>query len=101
MICQTCGLPKELCVCESIAKETQKITVSIIRKKYGKKYTLIDGFDEKEIDLDTLTKNLKAKFACGGTHKKDAIELQGDHKSEVREFLIKKEGFAPDTIVVK
>lgn len=101
MICQTCGLPKELCVCESIAKESQKITVSIIRKKYGKKYTLIDGFDEREIDLDALCKKLKARFACGGTIRKNAIELQGDHKGDVREFLITKEGFAPDTIIVK
>jgi len=101
MICQTCGLPKELCVCESIAKETQKITISTIRKKYGKKYTLIEGFDEREIDLEGLCKKLKARFACGGTIRKDSIELQGDHKADVREFLISKEGFTPDTIVVK
>ncbi|MBD3318612.1 stress response translation initiation inhibitor YciH [Candidatus Woesearchaeota archaeon] len=97
-ICQTCGLPQELCVCESIAKETQKITISIIRKKYGKKYTLIEGFEE--IDLNSLCKRLKAKFACGGAVKKDSIELQGDHKQRVKEFLI-AEGFAPETIVVK
>lgn len=100
-ICATCGLPQELCVCESIAKETQKINVTIIKKKYGKKYTLIDGFDEKEIDLDSLCKRLKSKFACGGTVKKSSIELQGDHKQNVKEFLIQKEGFAPETIVVK
>jgi translation initiation factor 1 len=99
-VCQTCGLPSDLCVCESIAKETQKITVRIIRKKYGKKYTLIEGFDPKEIDLDGLSKKLKAKFACGGTAKKDSIELQGDHKVHVKDFLI-GEGFAPETINVK
>jgi translation initiation factor 1 len=99
-ICQTCGLPQELCVCESIAKESQKITVSIIRKKYGKKYTLIEGFDQKEIDLNALCKKLKAKFACGGATKGSAIELQGDHKQKVRDFLM-MEGFGPETIVVK
>ena len=100
-ICQTCGLPKELCVCESIAKETQKITVSIIKKKYGKKYTLIDGFDQKEINLDALSKKLKAKFACGGTIRENGIELQGDHKQKVKDFLVANEGFAPETIVVQ
>lgn len=100
-ICQTCGLPDELCVCESIAKETQKITIKIIRKKYGKKYTLISGFDQKEIDLNSLAKKLKAKFACGGTSKKDFIELQGDHKQKVKEYLVDVEGFAPETILVK
>ena len=35
-ICPKCGLPKELCVCDIIAKETQKITVKIEKKKFGK-----------------------------------------------------------------
>ena len=100
-ICPTCGLPNELCVCESIAKETQKITIKIIKKKYGKKYSVIEGFDEKEIDLDALCKKLKAKFACGGTSKKNFIELQGDHKQKVKSFLVEVEGFSPETIIVK
>ena len=36
-ICTMCGLPKELCVCETIAKESQKIEVKIEKKKFGKK----------------------------------------------------------------
>jgi len=100
-VCATCGLPKDLCVCESIAKETQKITIAIDKRKFGKKYTIIDGIDAKEIDVDGLCKRLKAKLACGGTAKDGRIELQGDHKSKVREFLIKDEQFSPETIVMK
>jgi translation initiation factor 1 len=40
-ICTTCGLPKELCVCETIAKEAQKIVVTTTKKKFGKVYTVI------------------------------------------------------------
>ena len=100
MVCPTCGLPKDLCVCESIAKETQKITIGMENKKFGKKYTVIEGIDAKEIDLDGLCRRLKAKFACGGTVKEGRIELQGDHTAKVKQFLIDEEKFAPETIVI-
>ncbi len=99
-VCVTCGLPKELCVCESIAKETQAITIELEKKKFGKVYTVISGLDEKEIDLDELAKKLKSKFACGGTIKDGRVELQGDHKLKVKDFLATI-GFAPETIMVK
>lgn len=99
-ICSTCGLPKELCVCETIAKENQLIEVRIEKRKFGKQYTVVTGIDTKEIDMDQLVKKLKNKFACGGTAKGGKIELQGSHKQRVREALIEI-GFAPETIVVK
>ena len=99
-VCPNCGLPKELCVCESIAKESQKIIVTIEKKKFGKKYTVIEGIDEKEIDLKDLAKKLKSKFACGGTAKEGKIELQGDHKQKVKETLVQL-GFAQETIEIR
>lgn len=107
-VCVRCGLPQELCVCESIAKETQKVTIEIVQKKFGKKYTIISGISD--IDLDQLAKQLKAKLACGGTVKEGRIELQGgggdtgaaerDHKQKVRDLLVQM-GFAPESIVIK
>ena len=99
-ICNKCGLPKELCVCENIAKESQEIKVYTIKKKFGKLNTVIDGIDIKQIDIKDLTKKLKNHLACGGTSKEGKIELQGDHKFKVQEEL-KKLGFPPDTINVK
>ena len=99
-ICSRCGLPKELCVCETIAKESQKITITSLKRRFNKMYTVIEGIDEKEINLKELGKKLKSKFACGGTVKENRIELQGDHKQKVREFLIQT-GFAPETIDIK
>lgn len=99
-ICTICGLPKELCVCETIAKEGLKVTVKIIKKKFGKKYTAIEGVNDKDINLKELTKKLKEKFACGGTCKEGTIELQGDHKQRTKEVLIQM-GFAPETIEVQ
>ena len=66
-ICSTCGLPKELCVCETIAKESQEITLSLESKKFGKMYTIIKGIDEKEIDISDLTKKLKSNPVRGNS----------------------------------
>lgn len=99
-ICTKCGLPKELCICETIAKEGQQIKVKTEKRRYGKLMTLITGISHKEINLKEVAKKLKSKFACGGTVKADTIELQGDHKNKVKEELIKL-GFAEETISVE
>ncbi|MBS3126168.1 translation initiation factor [Candidatus Woesearchaeota archaeon] len=99
-ICTTCGLPKELCVCESIAKESQRIKVYLDKKKFNRIYTVVVGINDKEIDIKDLTKKLKNKFACGGTVKDGRIELQGDHKQKVKQQLVEL-GFGPETIDVR
>ena len=98
-ICPKCGLVKELCVCETIAKESQLIKVFLERKKFKKYCTIIEGIDQKEIDIRDLAKRLKGRFACGGTVKGGKIELQGDHKSKVKSILVSM-GFQPDSIEV-
>lgn len=99
-ICNVCGLPKELCVCEQIARESQKITAKIVKKKFGKQYTMIEGINTSEIDIKDVAKKLKNKFACGGTAKDGYIELQGNHLAKVAEALMGI-GFAPETIEIK
>ncbi len=96
-ICNKCGLPKELCICETISKEAQVIKIRTIKKRFGKISTIVEGIDEKNIDIPTLTKKLKGLLACGGTHKNGKIELQGEHVQKVRNALI-KEGFAEESI---
>ena len=99
-ICPKCGLPKELCVCETIAKEEQRIKVRTIKRTFGKQITLIEGINQKEINLIDLAKKLKSKFACGGTVKENSVELQGTHASKVKSELIKL-GFDPASIEIK
>ena len=96
-VCQKCGLPNELCVCETIAKEVQKIRIQMVKRRYGKPYTVVSGIDTKDINAKELTKNLKAKLACGGTLKDNVIELQGSHQRKVKEILIAM-GFPEDQI---
>jgi translation initiation factor 1 len=93
-------LPKELCVCEEIAREQQRINVYSIKRKFGKKVTIVEGIDEKQLDIKALTKTLKSKLACGGTAKEGRIELQGNHKVRVKEVLVEM-GFSPEMIDMK
>ena len=96
-ICHKCGLPKEACVCEVIAKSKQKIKVELVKKRYGKMVTTISGIDSKDVDVKGLAKELKSDLACGGTVKNNEIELQGEHVKKVREKLISL-GFSDDSI---
>ena len=86
-ICPVCGLPKELCMCEEIAREQQTVRISIDSRRYGKTVTVIDGIDENDIDINDLAKPLKNSCAAGGTCKDGRIELQGDHKKKVKAVL--------------
>src|SRR3989344_4772864 len=90
------GLPSETDVFEEIAKSEQQIKVITETRRYGKKITLVQGFD-KHVDIKEIGKKLKEGLACGGTVKNGIIELQGDHKRSVKPMLVKL-GF-PDSSI--
>jgi len=97
-VCPNCGLPKELCVCETIAKESEKIRVLEVKKRYGKISTLVEGIS-KDVDTRSILKELKTRLACGGTIKDGVIELQGKHRDKVKAILVRL-GFKEDQIDV-
>ena len=88
-ICSVCGLPDELCMCEELAKEQQRIRVRTDTRRYGKTMTVVEGLDGSDIDLEGLAKTLKNKCAAGGTAKDGRIELQGEHRKKVADVLEK------------
>lgn len=85
-------------MCEEIDKEETVIKVKVVRRKYGRKVTLIEGIESSE--MKDFVNQLKTKCACGGTRKKDHIELQGDHRNVVREFL-KNIGKSESNIIIQ
>jgi len=98
-VCKKCGLPKDLCICGTIAREEAKIKVYMDKRRYGKKMTIVEGID-KESNPNKIKKILKSKLACGGTLKEGRIELQGDHREKVKLILVKN-GFDADKIEVE
>lgn len=95
-ICSTCGLPEELCMCEEIAREQQRIKIFSDKRRYGKVVTIVEGIDESDINMEELARTLKTKCASGGTFKDGRIELQGEHRKKVQEVL-EEMGFTVET----
>jgi len=87
-ICPICGLPKDICVCGEISKEQQKIRVRKETRKFRKAITIIEGLNDKEVDLGRLAQKMKAFCACGGTAKNGFIMLQGDQREKAHAFLL-------------
>lgn len=99
-VCKKCGLPQDLCVCETISREAQKIIVRTQMRKFKKMVTTVEGLNPKEVNIEDVTKKLKSKLACGGTEKDGVIELQGDHKKRIVGMLASI-GFPENTIDVR
>lgn len=55
----------------------------------GKTVTIVRGFQANSDILAELLKKLKAHCGAGGTLKENELEIQGDHKQKIVEFLLK------------
>lgn len=97
VICNTCGLPEDLCACGDLAKDSAKIIIRLETRRFKKKGTMIEGLDPKLNDLDRVAKDLKNRYACGGTAKEGYVFLQGDHRDSIKETLVDL-GFAESSI---
>tara|TARA_R100001198_G_C5130107_1_gene148757 strand:- start:141 stop:437 length:297 start_codon:yes stop_codon:yes gene_type:complete len=90
-------LPNSLTdVLETLDKERTPLKMKTDRRAYGKKVTLVSGFD-KTTNVKKVAKLLKSRCATGGTVKDGVIELQGDQVRRATEIL-EKEDYQVDFI---
>lgn len=76
--------------CSRTTPNQQNIRIQATRAgRKGKTVTLISGFKNKQENLISLLKQLKAQCGTGGTLKENEIEIQGDHKQKILEILLK------------
>ena len=94
--CSMCGLPQDLCACAGIDLESQKIRVTVTRRKFDKPVTIVEGVTDRRKEVAS---QLKARLACGGTVKDNHIELMGDHRLRLKGILVKL-GYSSDQIEV-
>lgn len=100
VICKKCGLPNDLCACGELDKEETRIVIRLEIRRFSKTSTVIEGIDPKLSDIQHIIKELKSKLACGGTAKDGFIMLQGDHREDVKSYLVKF-GFTESAIEVQ
>ncbi|KAL8826788.1 MAG: hypothetical protein Q9191_003587 [Dirinaria sp. TL-2023a] len=88
-------------------KQSQNYIHIRIQQRNGRKtLTTVQGLPKK-FDQKKILKVIKKKFACNGTIVNDTemgevIQLQGDQRKDVQEFLIdKKEGLELDAKTIK
>jgi len=84
-------LEQELGLEDELAVDGSRVRLRTESRRYGKQVTILEGFDTK-LDLDALVRDLKNHVGAGGTAKDGHIELQGDHRRRVEEWL-KGRGF--------
>ena len=97
VICSTCGLPDDLCACGDLDKDSTHIIIRLETRRFRKKGTMIEGLDTKVNNLESVAKQLKKKYACGGTAKNDYDFLKGDNRETIKDTLIQL-GFSGETI---
>lgn len=69
---------------------TNNVNIHIgIKQRNGKKViTLIENLDQLQLDLEKIAQVLRKKFHCASVVKNNVIELQGDHRVGVKQFII-------------
>jgi translation initiation factor 1 len=88
-LCPRCQKRLDKCRCNA-AQEEAVGTDGIVRifretkGRNGKAVTLIKGVDLNAVELKKLSKRLKNICGSGGTVKNSVIEIQGDHRSQLK-----------------
>ena len=96
--CPGCHRPLRKCKCRLVQDNGNPrqvveppIRISIESKgRKGKGVTLVTGLELNEAELKTLAKKLKALCCSGGTVKNRVIEVQGDHRDQIKQELDKQ-----------
>lgn len=97
-ICPKCQNPIKNCVCKTSAKiiinnKDGIVRLSLERKgRGGKVVTIISGLPTPPQQIKLITKEIKQKCGTGGSSKDGIIEIQGDVRQVVFDFL-KEKGF--------
>jgi translation initiation factor 1 len=97
-ICRGCGQPERGCQCGKASAEAVPVRpVAKLRMEKagrgGKTVTVVFGLPNNAAFLKDLAQQLKRACGTGGTATDEGVELQGDLRDRVREFLLAK-GFA-------
>jgi len=84
---------------KELDKSETHLVVRVELRRWGKPMTIIQGLPKTGRSLDEIAHRLKGRLATGGTAKEGVIMLQGDHRSRIKDELVKM-GLAEDHIEI-
>ena len=72
----------------------KKVYIKFVKRNGSKCITLVEGL-QSDLDIKAIIKALKKIFNCNGSIKKDkndydVIQLSGDQRNNIKEFLIEQ-----------
>ena len=92
--CAVCGWPQRNCQCSHQHRRDEPLPNRIVAKlrlekkgRGGKAVTVVYGLPQNESFLKDLSQKLKRICGTGGAVSEEGIELQGDLRDRVREWL--------------
>ena len=92
-----CGWPVKDCKCSSKRATEESVPGRIVAKlrmerkgRGGKTVTVVYDLPNNSAFLKELAQELKRACGTGGAVQDDTVELQGDLRDRVREYLVKK-----------
>jgi translation initiation factor 1 len=95
-MCPGCGWPVKDCKCSSKAS-TESVPGRIVAKlrmekkgRGGKTVTVVYDLPNNADFLKELSQELKRACGTGGAVAENTVELQGDLRDRVRDYLVKK-----------
>ena len=96
-VCPGCGWPVKDCKCSSKRSAGEAVPGRIVAKlrmekkgRGGKTVTVVYDLPNNEAFLKELAQELKRACGTGGAVAENTVELQGDLRDRVREYLCKK-----------
>jgi translation initiation factor 1 len=85
----TTGLQPTLTVGADIQEESESLVdIRIIQRTNRKYITIVEGLSE-DLDKNKILQRLRKIFHCNGSVKNNTIQIQGDQRENIRNFLVK------------
>ncbi|MCE9584713.1 MAG: translation initiation factor [Planctomycetes bacterium] len=101
--CLRCGKFEPECRCEPLPSEPEpppppapvvpapKARIEVIKMRRekrggGREVVILEGFP-RDVNVEYLARDLKKLLGCGGGVKGWTVEIQGDHRDRIADFL--------------
>ena len=96
-VCEKCLEPQNRCTCETDKKVTGNQEAHLRLERKGRGGKTVTTVSNLKGDLKPLQRELQKFCGTGGTLKNGVIEIQGDFRDKIRQYLEEK-GYATKSI---